>query len=284
MAFGRSLGTQLVSEMKTPFIPKEWSWEVAPSPWWLFLHAKFGWIIHLNTTDIPSLQLTVCTWKFVVGIPVSFWESLFSSAILVSGRLQPFLGITMSLIQLFPYIAMIPQMHLQLASVTEHANADVYDQDFTQCFRKFMLSFPCSQTTHLFGHKPFHDVCAFSKFQQKESTLASLFGSWRFSELQTNKNWRSQSMLWLKKIPPPKKKTTITYPLKIDAWKMIPFLPKIVPLRFHLVSRSLWFLGWPWFFPQTPWQRCRSVSVKWRENDERQRVQTAGMFWGGFLG
>lgn len=91
---------------------------------------------------------------------------------------------------------------------------------------------------------------------------------------------------WKKSTPPPKKKSynnicSENWWLE-DAWKMIPFLSHIVSPRFHLVSRSLWFIGWPWFFPQTPWQRCRGHSVKWRENDERQRVQTAGMeeIWG----
>ena len=34
------------------------------------------------------LKLTVRTWKWMVGIPVSFWDGLFSGAMLVSGRVH----------------------------------------------------------------------------------------------------------------------------------------------------------------------------------------------------
>ncbi len=34
---------------------------------------------------IPSLKLTVRTWKWMVGVLVSFWDGLFSGAMLVSG-------------------------------------------------------------------------------------------------------------------------------------------------------------------------------------------------------
>ena len=36
--------------------------------------------------NIPSLKLTVCTWKLMVGILLSFWEDPFSGSMLVSGR------------------------------------------------------------------------------------------------------------------------------------------------------------------------------------------------------
>ena len=39
-----------------------------------------------NLWVVPSLKLTVRTWKWMVGILVSFWEGLFSGAMLVSGR------------------------------------------------------------------------------------------------------------------------------------------------------------------------------------------------------
>ena len=39
-----------------------------------------------SAEKIPSLKLTVCTWKWMVGILVSFWETLSSGAMLVSGR------------------------------------------------------------------------------------------------------------------------------------------------------------------------------------------------------
>jgi len=74
-AFGRFLGTQLGTEMKT--FPSSQKSGLGRWPLHLddFFCPKFGSIMYLNKTDLPSLQLTVCTWKFV--IPVSFWESLF---------------------------------------------------------------------------------------------------------------------------------------------------------------------------------------------------------------
>ena len=38
---------------------------------------------------IPSLKLTARTWKWMVGILLSYWEGLFSRAMLVSGRVYP---------------------------------------------------------------------------------------------------------------------------------------------------------------------------------------------------
>ena len=35
---------------------------------------------------IPSLKLTACTWKSMVGRWMSFWDGLFSGGMLVSGR------------------------------------------------------------------------------------------------------------------------------------------------------------------------------------------------------
>ena len=37
---------------------------------------------------LPSLKLTVRPWKWMVGILLSFWEGLFSGAMLVSGRVN----------------------------------------------------------------------------------------------------------------------------------------------------------------------------------------------------
>ncbi len=37
---------------------------------------------------IPSLKLTARPWKWMVGILVSFWDGLFSGAMLVSGRVN----------------------------------------------------------------------------------------------------------------------------------------------------------------------------------------------------
>ncbi len=34
----------------------------------------------------PSLKLTVCTWKWIVGRWISFWDGLFSGDMLVSGN------------------------------------------------------------------------------------------------------------------------------------------------------------------------------------------------------
>ena len=36
--------------------------------------------------ELPSLKLTVRTRKWMVGILVSFWDGLFSGAMLVLGR------------------------------------------------------------------------------------------------------------------------------------------------------------------------------------------------------
>ena len=38
--------------------------------------------------EIPSLKLTACPWKWMVGILVSFWDGLFSGAMLVSGSVH----------------------------------------------------------------------------------------------------------------------------------------------------------------------------------------------------
>ena len=38
---------------------------------------------------IPSLKLTARTWKWMVGIPVSFWDGLFSGVMSVLGSVSP---------------------------------------------------------------------------------------------------------------------------------------------------------------------------------------------------
>ena len=43
-------------------------------------------VSQIVSKDIPSLKLTVRTWKWMVGILVAFWNGLFSGAMLVSGR------------------------------------------------------------------------------------------------------------------------------------------------------------------------------------------------------
>ena len=41
--------------------------------------------VKFTTFSLPSLKLTVRTWKWMVGILVSFWDGLFSDAMLFSG-------------------------------------------------------------------------------------------------------------------------------------------------------------------------------------------------------
>ena len=48
--------------------------------------------VNLASPDVsrhlPSLKLTVRTWKWMVGILVSFWDGLFSGAMLVLGSVR----------------------------------------------------------------------------------------------------------------------------------------------------------------------------------------------------
>ena len=43
------------------------------------------WKSKIAMESLPSLKLTARTWKWMVGIPVSFWDGLFSGAMLVAG-------------------------------------------------------------------------------------------------------------------------------------------------------------------------------------------------------
>ena len=179
---------------------------------------------------------------------------------------------------------MIPEKILATGKRDRTCQCRPYDQDFIQCFGKFMLSFPCCQTTRLFGHKPFHDVRVFfNKLQQKESTLANLFGSWRFSELQTNKKWHSQSMLWLKKYPP--KKTC--YNICSENW----WLEDVGRWFFSFQKLYLWGfilsadlcdlladLGFSFKLRGNDVGALGKVTRKWRKTDGKPQ----GCFWRGF--
>ena len=46
-------------------------------------------LLNFLRSYIPSLKLTVRTWKWMVGILVSLWDALFSGAMLVSGSVSP---------------------------------------------------------------------------------------------------------------------------------------------------------------------------------------------------
>ena len=52
---------------------------------WHLLHIDAGWSKDICVTLLPSLKPENGTWKWMVGILVSFWDGLFSGAMLVSG-------------------------------------------------------------------------------------------------------------------------------------------------------------------------------------------------------
>ena len=68
---------------------------------WRFTHDGFAIRIYIyiskeinlrvglhSDISLPSLKLTACTWKWMVGILVSFWDGVFSGAMLVSGSVK----------------------------------------------------------------------------------------------------------------------------------------------------------------------------------------------------
>ena len=145
--------------------PKEW--KGCTFTWITFLPCQIcaNYKLHLNKTDLPSLQLTfshlkICGWNTIV----SFWESLFQG------------GYSLSLgwpcwFNCFHTFPMIPKI---LATGRP---------DGTWPIQTFMIKtspnvleslcwvFPFSQTTCLFGHKPFPDVCVFfTSFNKKNGT------------------------------------------------------------------------------------------------------------------
>ena len=74
------------------------NWGPRSQLWWLPSNRNPHWLLqfdpnHLDPRSIsknikPFLKLTARTWKWVVGILVSFWDGLFSGAMLVSGRVH----------------------------------------------------------------------------------------------------------------------------------------------------------------------------------------------------
>ena len=102
-----------------------------------FFCPKFGvnYTPEQSRFTMPSLQLTVCTWKFVVGIrSFPFEKACFREA-----TAFPWDDHVDSIVSIHCHD---PTNACNWQTVTERAHADVYDQDFIRCFGKFMLSFP----------------------------------------------------------------------------------------------------------------------------------------------
>ena len=50
------------------------------------MQTSSGWGKLIPSWKLPSLKLTACPWKWMVGILLPYWDGLFSGATLVSGR------------------------------------------------------------------------------------------------------------------------------------------------------------------------------------------------------